>query len=154
MGTEAGAARSQIGGAVHQQRDDRDYDFDPPPQLLRRAARVTNHDLCESGFMPPVWDQGHYESCVAHAVAAAWAVAEARTLGLPPGRPSRLFIWHEGCRIQHRKPKDPIDLRAAFYAVTKTGVPDEALWVYSRQNITKKPPQRVYDAAKKLPGVQ
>lgn len=145
-------ARSGIGGAARQQPDQRDYAFEPSGELLHRVAKTRSCDLCESGFMPPVWDQGYdNESCSAHVIAAAWAVAEARALQLPPGRPSRLFIWYEGRKTQgNARSRGPIDLRAGFFAVKLKGVPDEALWMYSDKNFTVKPPPKVYAAANKL----
>jgi Mimiviridae cathepsin B cystein protease len=146
------AGRSRIGGAARQQTDKRDYAFEPSRELLRRVAQAKSCDLRKSGFMPPVWDQGDgAESCSAHAIAAAWAFAEARALGLPPGRPSRLFIWYEGCKVQGNASLGGMDLRSGFYAVRKKGVPDEALWLYRPENFTKKPSPSVYTGANKLP---
>ena len=146
------AAPRRIGGAARQQDDLRDYNFEPSPELLRRVSSVKSCDLCESGFMPPVWDQGDdNSSCSAHAIAAAWAFAEARMLRLPPGRPSRLFVWYEGRRMQGNPGLGTMDLRAGFFAVKMKGVPDEALWMYSSKNFKKTPPQKVYYAANRLP---
>ena len=152
MDVKPGVAPSRIGGAARQQDDPRDYNFEPSLELLSRVKKVTSCDLCESGFMPPVWDQGDdNSSCSAHVIAAAWAFAEARMLRLPPGRPSRSFIWYEGRRMQgDARSVGPIDLRAGFFAVKKKGVPDEALWMYSAKNFKRKPPQKVYYAANRL----
>ena len=72
-------------------------------------------------------------------------------LRLPPGRPSRLFVWYEGRRMQGNPGLGTMDLRAGFFAVKIKGVPDEALWMYSSKNFKKTPPQKVYYAANRLP---
>jgi C1A family cysteine protease len=98
--------------------------------------------------MPEVWDQGSLDSCVPHAVAAAWEFA-ARKSGEQADALSRLFIWYEGRALDGlaTTADTGIHLRTALKVLFTTGAPPEQLWPYVIENFDVRPTEAAYAAA-------
>jgi C1A family cysteine protease len=146
---ETGAVSPPRGhGLVPYEPDERDllHPF-PKDRATPPEPRV---DLSAAPEMPEVWDQGSLDSCVPHAVAAAWEFA-ARKAGEAVGTPSRLFIWYEGRALEGSAAAADVGImiRTALKVLFAEGAPPEELWRYVAEKFSVKPPERAYDAAKR-----
>lgn len=107
-------------------------------------------DLRKAGHMPPVYDQGATSSCTGQAIAAAVEFCQLAQ-GKPPSTPSRLFIYFNERLIEGtiNDPDAGATIRNGIKSVAKQGVPDEAKWPFDVKKVTVKPPEPVYELAKK-----
>ena len=126
--------------------DSRDYVYSPQPASLRKPLpeRVDLRRRC-----PPVQNQGRLFTCTAHAVAAAFHVAQ-RIQKMPAIIPSRSFIYYNERIIAHeRRLRHTVTLRNAMKVAARTGVCPESLWRYSvaPREFIKKPPKKAFEAA-------
>ena len=89
-------------------------------------------DLRETGFLPPVYDQGKIGSCTANAIAAAFDFCRKKE-GLAWIYPSRLFIYANE-RIAEGTSLDQdsgAEIRDGVASVSSKGVCPESMWPYS-----------------------
>lgn len=132
--------------------DPRDYRFDPKKALKLRggAPRVrvpARVDLRESGFLPPVYDQGDLGSCTANAIAGAYEY-EQRRQGLSDFMPSRLFVYYnERVMINTVNEDSGAFIRDGMKSVAKLGVPPEPEWPYDIGRFRQQPTGQVYTDA-------
>jgi C1A family cysteine protease len=123
--------------------DHRDHHWEAARSTLRALPRrVDLRRLC-----PPVYDQGHLNSCSAHALAAAiWFVA--RKHHPAALAPSRMFIYYNE-RSMEKRPRCnvPVSLRDGYKSVTKVGACAEHQWRYTFRNFSRRPPKQCYEHA-------
>jgi len=89
-------------------------------------------DLRQTGFLPPVYEQGAIGSCTANAIAAAFDFCRKKE-GLPWIHPSRLFIY-ANARLAEGTPLDQdsgAQIRDGVVSVSTLGVCPESMWPYS-----------------------
>lgn len=106
-----------------------------------KATLPTSVDLRDSGFSPPVYDQGQLGSCTANAIGGAFEYEQKRQ-GLSDYLPSRLFIYYNERVIENTVNEDSgAQIRDGMKAVAKLGVPHETLWPYAddARTFKKKP---------------
>src|SRR5215831_5054133 len=70
--------------------DPRDHPYVPPKKILENLPMSV--DLRPQ--LPPVYDQGHLQSCTANAIATVFQYDMVREEERRPFRPSRLFIYY------------------------------------------------------------
>lgn len=104
--------------------------------------------------MPPVLKQGHVNACAANAVANALNYEFRRG----PHTLSRMFMYyvarHHILGMADLAPDAGCSLRDVCRAVMMFGACDEGMWPYARKLIGRRPPPRVYKAARALPQVR
>lgn len=126
--------------------DHRDHAYVPPGRVLKALpARVDLRPAC-----PPVYRQGHLNTCTANAIAAALEFEQMRQRQRA-FRPSRLFIYYNE-RVLERTVKHDAGamLRNGIKSVAKWGAPPEyPHWPYLHWRFPEKPPRKVYNEAKK-----
>lgn len=113
-----------------------------PPTILPPSA-----DLRQTGFMPPVYDQGQLGSCTANAVAAAkdYQRRKQRLLFMSP---SRLFIYYNERVIENDVNQDGgAELRDGCKTVSNQGACPESEWPYDLSKFATAPPLSCYDDA-------
>lgn len=114
------------------------------------------------GHWRPLYDQGPYNTCVANAVAAAFAY-ERSLQGFPDLDPSRLFLYWNARDIEYQRsdrqrsnPDSTLNsgpngqgtwIRNAMKVLNKFGVCDDSFWAYDRSKYANKPGQDAYDDA-------
>jgi C1A family cysteine protease len=104
--------------------------------------------------LPPVWDQLHIGSCVAHAVAAAHIVAQKRdrTKAIMP---SRLALYYSARAIRGWQRQDSgCYITDACKVAVKLGVAEEKLYPYKTSRVFLKPPASVEANALKHQAVE
>lgn len=132
--------------------DHRDYRFDANKALKLRggAARVrvpAHVDLRETGYLPPVYDQGSLGSCTANAIVGAYEY-EQRRQGYPDFMPSRLFVYYnERVMINTVGYDSGAFIRDGMKSVAKLGVPPEPEWPYDIGRFTQQPGSQIYTDA-------
>lgn len=127
--------------------DPRDKWRDDPLKL-----EVPGHvDLCDTGFMPPVWDQSELGSCQPHASGACFAYEAARQ-GLPPIDPSRLFLYFNARALEGATDSDSGSTVAdGMKALAQLGAAPTSDWPYDISQFAVRPPDQAYtDAAVRL----
>lgn len=126
--------------------DNRDKTFKPRRRLTRLPSKI---DLRESGFMPPVYDQGNLGSCTANAIGAAYEY-EQRRQGLLDFMPSRLFVYYGEREIEGTVNSDAgAEIRDGMKVINHLGCPNETLWPYDINVFASKPSSDVYADALK-----
>ena len=124
--------------------DQRDYRYEPPPQLAR--ALPPKVDL-RDGF-PPCYNQGELGSCTANAIAGALQFLEGKEGARAPIMPSRLFIYYNERSLEGTIDSDSgAQIRDGIKAVAKRGFCTEQMWPYDIKKFADKPPERCYRAA-------
>ncbi len=161
--------RTKFGhGWIPDRPDRRDRRYVPPPKVVRALpSRVDLKEHC-----PPVYHQGHVNSCTAHAIAAAIQFDEKKQSALEKKKrmrrsqiqsrsgqahmfmPSRLFIYYNGRAMGHSvESDDGAEIRNVLKSVKKRGVCHEALWPYRKGKLRHRPWRKCYTAAAKYPGL-
>jgi hypothetical protein len=161
--------RTKFGhGWIPDRPDRRDRCYLPPPKVVRALpSRVDLKEHC-----PPVYHQGHVNSCTAHAIAAAIQFDERKQSALEKKKrmrrsqiqsrsgqahmfmPSRLFIYYNGRAMGHSVESDEgAEIRNVLKSVKKRGVCHEALWPYRKRKLRHRPWRKCYTAAAKYPGL-
>lgn len=98
--------------------------------------------------LPPCWDQDNTNSCVGHAVAAAFRFEQVKRK-LADFMPSRLFIYSNARKMAGLFGVDGgCYIRDAIKSVNHDGVVSESEWPFSLSNVLVLPDQRVYGDAK------
>jgi C1A family cysteine protease len=93
-------AESALGHKFCFKRGDGHKDTDKPLSKLlcklnlEKAVLPSSVDLRQSGFMPPVMDQGNIGSCTAHGAALCLHYALNKEKVMPDFSPSRLYIYY------------------------------------------------------------
>ncbi len=113
-----------------------------PPQVDLRPA------------CPPVYDQGQLGSCTANAIAGAIQFDRMKE-HKPNFVPSRLFIYYNERVIEGTVNTDSgAMIRDGIKSVAKQGDVPETEWPYDIAKFAEKPPQKVYNDAKKYKVIQ
>lgn len=145
-------------GWIKQNKDPRDFKLSHP--LLDPAAVLKEIDLCDTGHMPPVYDQGQLGSCTWNALAAAIQYLCLKTNYPFKFTPSRLYGYYNTRVIEGSVFFDNgAMLRDCMKAFNDQGVCPEAegdgttpnwLWPYSDGMIKFRlqPPHQCYQDAK------
>lgn len=103
--------------------------------------------------MPRPYDQGELGSCTGNAIAGA-VQFDRRKLGLEDWTPSRLLIYYMEREIEGTINEDAgARIRDGIKAITKKGTAPESVWPYAISRFADRPPEDVFDAAKKHPVV-
>ncbi|AZL89446.1 peptidase C1-like protein [Megavirus baoshan] len=100
-------------------------------------------------------DQGTLGSCTANAIAYAYAFSEIKQSNKEIFLPSRLFIYYNERVIENTIDEDAgAQIRSGIKSINKYGVCDEHHWIYDPLKFRVKPPQEVYEEAKKAKPVK
>lgn len=111
----------------------------------QRVQAAESVDLCATGLMPAIWDQGQIGSCVAHGTAAAYSYDLAKQGGAKNFTPSRLFIYYGGRLIENTVKSDSgLTITDGTKATNRYGCPPELDWPYDVSKFTQKPPASAY----------
>jgi C1A family cysteine protease len=130
--------------------DARDIAFNPRTAAKARGLAMAGKplprvDLRESGFMPPIYDQGNLGSCTGNGSAGAFEY-EQRRQGLTDYLPSRLFIYYNERAIEGTIGEDAgAEIRDALKVLARLGAPHETLWPYDINRFAERPPQPAFD---------
>src|SRR5438045_6504771 len=126
--------------------DQRDYRYEPPPQLAR--ALPPKVDL-RDGF-PPCYNQGRLGSCTANAIAGALQFLEGKEGAPAPVMPSRLFIYYNERALEGTTASDSgAQIRDGIKTVSRQGYCPESEWPYDIAAFATKPVERCYGDALK-----
>lgn len=113
-----------------------------------KAVLPTAVDLRDTGFLPPVFDQGSLGSCTANALAALFYFAD-RKSSVFAFMPSRLFIYYNERVIENTVTVDAgAELRDGIKTIVSQGSCLEALWPYEIGKFAEQPPSICYLDAK------
>ena len=137
----------------------RNYGWRPDKPDFRdhvyRAAKTARKplpekvDLRETGFLPPVYDQGQTGSCTAQSIAGAIQYglkAQSKHVHIP----SRLFIYYNERLMEGTTNVDAgAEIRDGIKSVAKEGAPDEKFWPWDPTALYGKPSDEAYAEAKK-----
>jgi len=125
--------------------DSRDKIFRPEVESLPASV-----DLCTTGFMPPVYDQGQLGSCTGNGVAGIHEYAQRKELSASPFTPSRLQIYYEERVIEGSVNDDSgAEIRDGIKVVATKGACPESEWPYDISKFKNKPPDSCYADAQK-----
>jgi C1A family cysteine protease len=125
--------------------DGRDLLFAAPPEVVTQLPPKV--DL--RGQCPGVYDQGQLGSCTANAIGAALEFDQMKQKETA-FTPSRLFIYYNERAIEGTVDSDSgAQIRDGVKSVNQQGAPAETEWQYDITKFRDKPPQQVYDDAKK-----
>jgi C1A family cysteine protease len=117
--------------------DHRDHLFGVEVAPAKLPAKV---DLRDSGFMPPIYDQGQLGSCTANAAARLVEFDEKKQAQADVSTPSRLFIYYYERVLEGTVGEDSgAELRDAAKVLANQGVPDESEWPYQIDHFTDAP---------------
>ena len=98
--------------------------------------------------LPPCWDQGQTNSCVGHAVAAAFRFEQVKRK-LADFMPSRLFIYGNARKMEGLFSVDGgCYIRDAIKSVNQIGVVSEGEWPFDLSKVLVLPNDRVFQDAK------
>lgn len=127
--------------------DHRDHIFNLKNKILKPGQVAPTCDL--TAGMPTPYDQLNLGSCTGNGWAGVMEYREAQQ-GETSGTPSRLFIYQneliaDGCFGQD----NGAQIRDGAKVVANLGVPPESVWPYDLSQFTVKPPDSVYQQAKK-----
>ena len=137
-------------GLIKQQPDERDYIY---KTTLDFATLPTSVDISTSGYNPPIWDQGELGACTAFSTNRMRYFAYGKDGYHNDFTPSFLFQYYNSRELEGTVSSDSgATIRDALRAGTQWGMTSEKNWPYNPSNpgpFTEKPPQSVYDNAKK-----
>ncbi len=106
-------------------------------------------DLRENTFLPKVYNQLNLGSCTANAIATAYSYDQNIQL-LPEFEPSRLFIYYNERKIEHKVNYDSgASIRDGIKVINKIGVCEESLYPYDIDKFKRTPAFDAYENAKK-----
>jgi C1A family cysteine protease len=131
--------------------DGRDMMYAAPPRVLKALPpKVDLADQC-----PDVYDQGQLGSCTANAIGAAHQFDQIKQGEPSPFVPSRLFIYYNERAMEGTVDADSgAQIRDGVRSLVKQGAPPESLWPYDIDDFQDKPPDSVYEEAKKHQAVR
>jgi hypothetical protein len=126
--------------------DHRDYPYAAMRLGLERPAVLPpSKDLRPA--CPPVYDQGHLNSCTANAIAAAFEFLEIKNGG-SGFDPSRLFIYFNERRLENDVQNDNgAYLRDGIKSIASTGICRESDWPYDIQKFADQPSDSCFQSA-------
>jgi len=116
-------------GFIPDKRDDRDYPLCAHPLMAAAASTELPDSVDLRPGMPPVYNQGETNSCVAHAICAMcqYIQRDERRHVIP----SRLFNYYYARKIGGLLPNDAgSQPRDAIKAVVDYGLPPEEVWPF------------------------
>lgn len=117
---------------------DHGYELSAPITLPPRV------DLRETGFLPPVYNQGDLGSCTGNAIAAAFDFERAKQ-GKSFITPSRLFIYYNERDMEGTVADDAgAAIRDGIKSVRRLGVCPESEWTYDINRFADKPTVECY----------
>ena len=126
--------------------DSRDHQFSLHPKAMDPTPLPDTVNMM--GGMPPVYDQGQMNSCVANAVCAACQYNETDD-GFNVV-PSRLFMYYYARYLDNLLPEDEgSSIRTSMRVAAAYGTPPESAWQYTQSNQAVKPPEEVEALARK-----
>ena len=126
--------------------DHRDYPYAAMRLGLERPAVLPPSKDLRPGC-PPVYDQGHLNSCTANAIAAAFEFLEIKNGGAAFD-PSRLFIYFNERKLGNDVNSDNgAYLRDGIKSIASTGVCREIDWPYNTQKFADQPPDSSFQSA-------
>jgi hypothetical protein len=126
--------------------DHRDYPYAAMRLGMERPAVLPPSVDLRPGC-PPVYDQGHLNSCTANAIAAALEFLETKD-GSVGFDPSRLFIYFNERGLENDTASDNgAHLRDGIKSIASTGICSEAAWPYIAQKFADQPPDGCFQAA-------
>jgi C1A family cysteine protease len=100
--------------------------------------------------LPPVYDQGNFNSCTANAIAAAMEFDEILQKMKVRFVPSRLFIYYNERAMEGTIDKDAGgQIRDGIKSIASQGAPSEELWGYQAKLLKSKPGPDSYSQAKR-----
>lgn len=95
-------------------------------------------------------DQGELGSCVANSTAFAYACEEIKQKNREVFLPARLFIYYNGRLIEGKINEDSgLEIKDGIKAIATYGVVDEHRYIYDPLKFMDKPPEYIYNEAKK-----
>lgn len=131
----------------------KDLSYSAPRAILQSLPEYV--DLCETGHMPPIYDQSSIGSCVGNGVARLMHYIHKRE-GHPNAAqtPSRLMIYWLARYLENTINSDAgCEIRDAIKSVVSWGVAFEdggtgpAIWPYDTSKFTVRPPNEAFAAA-------
>lgn len=106
-------------------------------------------DLCDTGFVPDVWDQGGLGSCVSHGVDFAYGFDLAKQGEQRNWNGSRLFIYYNGRVRENTVSEDSgLTITDGIKALNEYGTPPAEDWPYVEPNFAVRPPEKAYNDGK------
>lgn len=125
-------------------------DFRDKVCKLRAAKGVsTNIDLRNTGWLPPVYDQGQTSSCTGNAIAAAVEYGM-KAQSKHDFVPSRMFIYYNERLMEGTTDTDAgAEIRDGIKVVASQGVPPETVWPFDPNHLLVKPSDQAYTEATK-----
>ena len=122
---------------------DRKYGVSQPLSLPKEL------DLRKTVTFPEIWNQGHFNSCVWHAIPAAVEVAR-QYAKQSIFMPSRMFGYYNTRKMENSEDSDPgCMIRNAIKSLAVDGCISESAWPYEEEYLFRQPPQMAYDLASK-----
>lgn len=117
---------------------------------LRAKKGVSkNIDLRETGWLPPVYDQGQTGSCTGNAIAAAVEYGM-KAQSKHDFVPSRLFIYYNERVMEGTVESDAgAEIRDGIKVVASLGAPPESIWPFDPSQLLIKPSDQAFAEAKK-----
>src|SRR5579875_2848977 len=124
--------------------DHRDLLLDHTPDRLAEACGVVDKhqtiDLRETGWLPPVFNQGQLGACTVHSAVANTMYELAQQRSKPPML-SRLFVYYNERVAEGTVDTDSgATIRGSIQAMAKYGAPPEDEWPYDIARFRQRPP--------------
>lgn len=123
----------------------------PDPRDFRAKRQFGDycHDLRDTGFLPPIYQQYDTNACTSMSIGAAIEYMTKKE-GKPEFKPSKLFIYWNARMLSNCTDRDDgAEIRDAFKSLSRWGSAPDADLPFLHQNIQREPPQKAYDDAKK-----
>jgi C1A family cysteine protease len=113
----------------------------------RAPALPASVDMRNSGFMPPIYDQGQLGACVWNGIAGVMQY-EGNKQGIFSPMPSRLFGYYNGRAMEGTIPVDAgMSIRDGIKSANKQGVCAEYQWPYDISKFAARPWPKCYQRA-------
>lgn len=133
-------------GWIRDRPDPRDLIYAPKK---KRGISTSNIDLRKTGFFPPIYNQGHTQSCIGAALAAVLEFERRKEQKRPDFDPSRLFIYYNTRIIEKDTEKDEGgELRNGMKSLQDYGAASEIAWPFVENKVLEKPSPVAYEEAK------
>jgi hypothetical protein len=118
------------------------------------GALPSSGGICQTGFLPPIWDQGQTSSCTGHAAARCVAYDRAMQNLPDAGRtPARLMAYYDGRMARGNQGSDSgAIIGDVFEAISTQGVcfeDGDDGWPFDPSKVLVRPADNCYAAALK-----